>query len=278
MGFVPGNLLLKSEAGSMAMTINAIYRYPIKGLSAEKMDRVVLMRGECLPHDRRFAIALGSTVFDPQHPKWLPKTHFVMLMRDESLARLQTRFDPESGILTIAENGTVLSRGRLSDPEGCRVTAEFFANFLGDSVEGPLRIVEASGHAFADARRKPNATTDKYVSLINNASLAALERVIDTPVNPIRFRANVYFDGASAWSEHDWIGTELNLGTARLRVISPITRCSATQVNPVTAERDLDIVAALERAFGHINMGVYAEVLSGGEIAVGDKLSEPKDN
>ena len=29
---------------------------------------------------------------------------------------------------------------------------------------------------------------------------------------------------------------------------------------------------ALERAFGHINMGVYAEVMAGGEIAVGDAL------
>ena len=92
------------------------------------------------------------------------------------------------------------------------------------------------------------------------------------PVDPIRFRANVYFDGASAWSEHDWIGSEITLGAARLRVISPITRCAATQVNPVTAKRDLDIVAALGHAFGHINMGVYAEVVAGGEVAVGDAL------
>jgi len=69
------------------------------------------------------------------------------------------------------------------------------------------------------------------------------------------------------------MGTEISLGAARLRVLSPITRCAATQVNPVTAERDLDIVAALERAFGHINMGVYAEVAEGGEIAVGDALA-----
>jgi uncharacterized protein len=258
------------------MTINAIYRYPVKGLSAEKMNRVVLTRGECLPHDRRFAIALGSTVFDPRHPEWLPKTRFVMLMRDEKLALLNTRFDPESGVLIIAENGRVLLRGRLTDPQGSRLVAEFVANFLG-IADRPLHIVEAPGHAFADARRKPNATSDKYVSLINRASIAALEAVMRVPVDPIRFRANIYFDGASAWCEHDWIGSEIALGAARLRVISPITRCAATQVNPITAKRDLDIVAALERAFGHINMGVYAEVLSGGEIAVGDKLSEPRD-
>ena len=253
-------------------TVTAIYRYPVKGLSAEEMARVALIPGECLPHDRRFAIALGSTPFDPERPGWLSKTNFIMLMRDEKLAQLRTQFDTESGVLKIAENGRVLLRASMTEPEGCRLVADFYTNFLGGTVDGPLRVVEAPGHAFADARRKPNATTDKYVSLINRASIAALEAAMGVPVDPIRFRANVYFDGASAWSEHDWIDSEITLGAARLRVISPIARCAATQVNPVTAKRDLDIVAALGRAFGHINMGVYAEVVAGGEIAVGDAL------
>jgi len=115
-------------------TIAEIYRYPVKGLSAEELDRVVLTPGECLPHDRRFAIALGSTAFDPEHPEWLPKTHFIMLMRDEKLARLQTRFDVESGVLSIAEGGQVLLRAPMSDPEERRLVAEFFTNFLGDAV------------------------------------------------------------------------------------------------------------------------------------------------
>ncbi len=262
----------------MATTISAIYRYPVKGLSAEKLDRVALTRGECLPHDRRFAIALGSTSFDPQHPVWLAKTHFIMLMRDEKLARLQTRFDAESGVLTVAEKAEVVLRAQITEPDGRRLIAKFFADFLGDPAKRPLHVAEAAGHAFADARRKPNATTDKYVSLINRASIAALEARLGVPVDPIRFRANVYFDGAAAWCEHDWIGSDLSLGGARLRVISPITRCAATQVNPLTAERDLDIVTALQRNFGHINMGVYAEVLAAGEFAVGDPLVAPPDN
>jgi uncharacterized protein len=256
----------------MVMRVGAIYRYPVKGLSAEKMERVALVPGECLPHDRRFAIALGSTVFDPHNPEWLPKTKFVMLMRDEKLALLQTGFDAETGVLTIAENGRELLRGPLTEPAGRGAVAEFYTNFLGGGVDGPLRVVEAPGHAFADARRKPNATTGQYVSLINHASIAALERAMGVSIDPIRFRANVYFDGAAAWCEHDWIGAEIELGATRLRVVSPITRCAATQVNPATAQRDLDIPAALDRSFGHINMGIYAEVISAGDIAIGDPL------
>ncbi len=257
----------------MEAAITSIYRYPVKGLSAEKLDRAALTPGRCLPHDRRFAIALGSTDFDPAHPEWLSKTHFVMLMRDEKLARLHTRFDADSGTLSIAEGEREVVRASLIEPGGCRAIAEFVGGFLGGAVAGPLRVVAASGHAFADARRKPDATTDQYVSLINRASIGALEAAIGAPVDPIRFRANVYFDGVPAWSEHEWVGGEITAGGARLRVIAPITRCAATQVNPATAERDLDITGALQRAFGHNLMGVYAEVVTGGDIRVGDTLA-----
>jgi uncharacterized protein YcbX len=256
----------------MHMMIQAIYRYPVKGLSPEPLRKATLAPGQCLPQDRRFAIALPATRFDPERPEWLAKTHFAMLMRDETLAQLQTRFDATHGELEVERDGRVLLRARLTGPEGRGRAGEFFTAFLEGAVAGPLRVVEAPGHAFADARRKPNATTDQYVSLINLASVAALETAIGAPVDPLRFRANVYFDGAPAWSELDWIERQIALGATRLRVIAAITRCAATQVNPATAQRDLDIVTALQCGFGHNLMGIYAEVVEGGEISVGDTL------
>jgi len=256
----------------MTTRIAALYRYPVKGLSAEPLARVALAPGACLPQDRRFAIALPATSFDPEHPEWLSKTHFVMLMRDEKLAQLHTSFAAESGELTIECAGAIAVRARITEPPGCREVGEFLADFLRPAVTGPLRIVEAPGHAFADARKKPNATTDQYVSLINLASIAALEAVVGAPVDPLRFRANLYVEGVPAWNELGWIGSEIAAGGARLRVISAITRCAATEVNPATAKRDLDIPAALQRHFEHNLMGVYAEIIEGGDIATGDAL------
>jgi uncharacterized protein len=105
----------------------------------------MLMRGQCLPHDRRFVIALGSTVFEPQNPQWLPKTRFIMLMRDEKLALLHTRFDVESRVLSIAENGRVCLHARMTEPEGRRQVADFCANFLGEAVNGPGRSPPPAG-------------------------------------------------------------------------------------------------------------------------------------
>jgi uncharacterized protein len=261
----------------MPITISSIYRYPVKGLSPEPLSRTTLSPGRCLPQDRRFAVALGSTRFDPAEPKWLPKRCFAMLMRDEKLARLDTGFDPATGELTIAERGEVALRARITEPAGSRAVGDFLGDFLGDAVERPLRVVEAPGHAFADTRRKPDATTEQYVSLINLQSIAALEAAMGARVDPLRFRANIYFDGLPAWEELGWIGSAIAVGAARLRVVATITRCAATEVNPATAERDLDIMAGLQRGFGHNLMGVYAEVAAGGEIAGGDELQPGRE-
>lgn len=256
----------------MPITLSAIYRYPVKGLSAERLARVTLTPRECLPEDRRFALARASSSFDPLHPRWLPKTDFLMLMADEKLAELATRFDAASGDLHIARQGRELLSARITEAEGRRRVGEFFAAFFEGALSGPPRLVESQGHAFADARPRRHAATDKYVTLVNLASVRALEEAMGVALDPLRFRANFYLAGALPWAELDWVGAEVLLGGARLHVLSAITRCPATHVNPATAERDLDVVGALRRSFGHIHMGVHAEVLAGGEVVEGDAL------
>lgn len=250
----------------MAATIADLCRYPVKGLNAECLDRVTLSAGEGLPGDRRFALAHGSTAVDPETPQWLPKTHFLMLMRDEKLAQLRASFDSDSGTLTVRRAGKPVARGRITEPTGRTLIGQFFAGFMGRAARGTPHLVEAPGHMFSDAR-------EKYVSMINLESVADLERVMRRPVAPARFRANLYFRGAPAWSEFDWIGREIRLGDARLKIEARIDRCAATNVNPETAERDMNVPLTLQRGFGHADMGVYARVVEGGEIALGDTIT-----
>ena len=245
--------------------ITEIYRYPVKGLSAERLERVTLAPGEGLPLDRAYALALGSTAFDPGAPRPLPKTRFLMLMRNQQLAALATSYDEASGVLSIIREGAEVARGKLGEPAGRAAIERFFAAYMGQETHGAPRLVHAPGHSFADVGVK-------LVSLINLASVAALEATVGRPVHPLRFRANLYFDGAEPWEEWQWIGRELGLGAARLRVLDRTTRCAATEVNPETAERDMLVRAALASAYGHTDMGVYAEVVTGGEIAAGDRL------
>jgi len=256
----------------MSCQITGIYRYPVKGLSAEPLAGVALSPGKGLPGDRRFALARAGTAFDPADPAWLPKSNFIMLARDQEIARLRTTFDDAGDRLGIAQDGEPRLAASLAEPGGRAAVEAFFAQFLGDALSGPPKVVTAPGHVFTDASRKPNSTTYHYVSLVNLASVRALEQVAGVPVDPLRFRANLYFDGAEAWSELGWVGSDLRVGSAGLRVIAATTRCPATEVNPETAARDLDVPALLRKAFGHIFMGIYAEVAQPGDLRPGDAI------
>lgn len=247
------------------MNIAKIYRYPVKGLSAEALTRVSVVPGESLPSDRRYALAHGSTAFDPAEPAWLPKQNFLMLAKNERLAKLETKFDDATTTLTVARNGKQVASGDLSSQSGRMTIESFFAAFMTGETRGNPKLVEAPGHMFSDTARK-------VVSLIGLASLRDLERVARAPVDPVRFRANLYFEGGKPWEEFEWLGRELVVGSTRLRVLDKIERCAATTVNPKTAERDLQIPRLLMDGFRHVDCGVYAQVLAPGDIAEGDAL------
>jgi MOSC domain-containing protein len=246
--------------------INSIYRYPVKGLSPEPLAETILTPGDTVPGDRLYAIENGSSGFDPQVPRHQPKTRYLMLMRNERLAMLRTRFDDASHVLTIESDGRMAARGDLRTPAGRHGVESFFAQFCADELRGPPKVLHAPGHSFSDVARK-------VVSIINLASVSALEAAIGAPVNPLRFRGNVYVEGWPAWKEFDLLGQEIALGkSARLKVVKRIVRCAATNVDPDTGARDLAVPDTLLRSFGHADCGVYGEVIEAGEIAVGNEL------
>lgn len=57
-----------------------------------------------------------------------------------------------------------------------------------------------------------------------------------------------------------------------MAVLEKATRCAAPNVDPKTGNRDMDIPAALKREWGHMDFGVYAKILTDGELAIGDAL------
>jgi uncharacterized protein YcbX len=249
-----------------AANIQAIYRYPVKGLSPEPMRRAWLEVGETVPGDRLYAIENGPSHFDPALPRHQPKTRYLMLMRNERLAALRTRFDAENRILVIAHEGREAVRGDLGTAQGRNAIERFFAGFCPGELRGPPKLLHAPGFSFSDVARK-------VVSIINLASVAALEDVIGAAIDPLRFRGNVYVTGWPAWRELDMVGEVIAMGPdARVRVVKRIVRCAATNVDPVTGIRDLAIPDALQRAYGHADCGIYAEVVTPGEIAAADRM------
>jgi uncharacterized protein len=246
--------------------MEGLYRYPVKGLSPEPMPRVALSVGKTLPADRRYAVENGPSGFDPRAPGWLPKSHFLMLMRNERLAGLQTHFEDRTNLLTIRKDGKVAARGDLETAEGRAAIEHFFATNFASDLKGPPKLLSGDNHSFSDVARK-------VVSIINLASVAAIERVVGQPVHRLRFRANMYVSGWPAWRETELLERTLTIGDVRLKVVKSIVRCAAINVDPETALRDLDIPHTMMRQFGHADCGIYAEVIAAGTIGVGDPIA-----
>ena len=254
-----------SEQPPEQARIDAIYRYPVKGLSPQALPWVRLAPGATLPADRLYAIENGPSGFDPAAPAYFPKICFLMLMRNERLAALRTDYDEASHTLTIHSEGREAARGDLRTKEGRLAIEAFFRRYIPGELRGPPKVLHGEGHSFSDVAKK-------VVSIINLASVAAVENAAGAPVNPLRFRGNVYVDDWPAWREFDLVGAEIAMGGARLKVVKRIVRCAATEVDPATGIRDLEIPRMLMQGFGHADCGVYAEVITGGDIAVGDKV------
>ena len=245
--------------------IERLYRYPVKGLTAEALEATQVEPGRAIPWDRAFALAQGDALFDPEQPGWRPKTEFMCLRVNAAVAALRSSFDPATGMLLIlAPDGARLLENALSALGRERIGAWLTA-YLGAEARGAPRFHHIAGHTFGDQKRP-------VISLISLASLADYEAKIGARRHKRRFRANIWFDGAAPTSEREWVGRELLVGSARLRVTRTITRCPATEVNPLTAERDADPVAELKRLYGHTDLGIHAEVVEAGRIAAGDAI------
>lgn len=253
---------------SAAPSVTALYRYAVKGLSPERLDRVALEAGGTMPFDRAYAIENGPGRFDPESPRHLPKISFLMLMRDERLATLVTTFDDATETLTVARAGKQVARGQLSTPLGRKMIEQFFAAYMKSELRGPPKVVSAPGHSFSDVAMK-------CLHIVNLATVRDLERIAGRPIDPLRFRANVYVDGLQPWAERKWIGKEIALGGIRCAVAADTVRCDATNVDPQTAARDMAIPSLLQRTWGHGDLGVYGKIVVGGALAVGDVVAAP---
>lgn len=252
-------------ATSGTAKIEALYRYPVKGLTPEPLESVELRPMQTLPFDRAYAIENGPGPFDPASPEHLQKIHFVMLMRNEELATVRSLFDDSTETLVISKGGAEIARGDLRTEAGRAAIEDAIARIVTSGLRGRPKVVVSPGHSFSDV-------APKCVHLVNRQSLTALEGMLGAPVDARRFRPNLVLDGLEPWQELDLVGKKLRTGGITLEVFKRTERCAATNVDPETGERDMKIPSFLSKTLGHTDFGVYARIVDGGRLHVGDTL------
>ncbi len=243
------------------MQVSALYRHPLKSHGREALDAVTLTQGQAMPFDRLWAVAHDRSKADGS--EWVPCVNFSIGSKAPALMAINAVMDEETGLLTLrhpARPDLTINPDTDSD-----ALIDWVRPLVPDNRALPARILRLEHRGFTD-------TEYPSVSLCNMATHKAVAVEAGKPLSPLRWRGNIWFDGAEAWEENEWLGRDVALGKAKLRVIEPIERCLATAANPETGQRDVDTLAVLNRMKNQQNFGIYAQVIQTGEVALGDSL------
>lgn len=244
----------------MKKVLAQICRHPIKGHGREPLASVRLLAGACLPWDRHWAVAHEAAKLQPG---WNPCVNFARGAKVPALMAISSRLDEATGVVTLSHPTQGGLAFRPDDPADLAGFLDWVRPLNPENRAQPVGIVTA-GRGMTDS-------DFPSVSILNRASLADLSARMAMDLLPDRWRGNLWLNGAAPWAEFGWIGQNIRIGGAVLRIIERITRCNATKVDPETGAVNADTLGALEAGFGHQDFGVYAEVVESGPIAVGDE-------
>ncbi len=242
------------------MNVTALWRHPIKSHGREALTRVSLTEGRAMPYDRLWAIAHDAAKADGTG--WAACQNFNRGAQSPRLMAITATLDEATETLTLSHPDQPDLTVRPAD-EPDRLL-DWVRPLADPERAQPNKVFRLDHRAFTD-------TPFASVSLCNTASHAAVEGLAQSLLQQQRWRGNIWFEGATAWQEFGWLGRDLRLGTAVLRVEERITRCKATTANTDTGVRDVDTLKALN-TLGHQDFGIYATVIQSGDVALGDQL------
>ncbi|WP_420861373.1 MOSC domain-containing protein [Algirhabdus cladophorae] len=239
--------------------ITNIWRHPLKSHGRESLQTVTLQAGQTMPWDRKWAVAHEAAKTDGT--EWAPCANFSRGAKASQLMAITSQVNEATGDLTLDHP----DRPSITfDPDGDPdAFLDWVAPLMPADRAQSARIVRVDGRGMTD-------TPFASVSLNSVSSMNDLQSRLAQPIDQRRWRGNFWISGTKPWAEFDWIGKQVQIGSAILDVCEPIGRCLATAANPDTGERDADTLGVLQQNWGHKNFGVYATVAQSGVITIGD--------
>ncbi len=272
---------------SIAGSLRALHRYPVKSMAGEALTEVRVLADHGVQGDRVFAVMdrESGRVASGKHPR-----RWAGLLGHAARLVEAGPGDARRGRAEIT----------LADGTNCNSADEdvdaVLSHALGRDVRlidtpPPQAVYDEATPGVADGRGEPLAVGAGVgtffdfapIHLVTTASLDRLAQLRPASSFDVRrFRPNFVIDTgeASGFVENAWVGQVLAIGDeVRLCVTFPCPRCVMTTLaqGELTADPEvLRTVAANNRqvfallAQKRPTVGVYATVLRGGTLRVGD--------
>jgi uncharacterized protein YcbX len=243
----------------MTPSLVHLWRHPIKGIGSEALTSTELQAGQPMPGDRAWALAHAKA---EGHDNWQPRRNFLVVASGPNLAPVTAQTLEDGQIRLSHPNADALQFDPATEDQKL---IDWVTPFWPAERPAPVRLVKSPPEGMAD-----NGMAQ--VSIMSLSSLRALSQRAGRPLDPRRFRGNLWLDGLAPWEEFDLIDRTISIGPVRLRVTDRIERCRATEANPDTGRRDVDPPRALRDGWGHVDFGVTATVETDGVVHLGDPV------
>jgi len=275
-------------------TVEAVFQYPVKSMLGTRVEQADLCASG-LVGDRGWAlldVRTGKVASAKQPRLW------------RSLLQLRAEYHP------AADRAEPAGAVTITLPDGTAVRAgepgadEVLSRFAGRPVT--LRRGRAAGAgidravpedvlahgvgaevAFEWLELSEQAPGDSFVDyapvhLITTATLTAVTSAVGPALRPRVFRPNLILatPGLSGYTENDWVGRQLVIGSqVRLEIFLPTPRCAVPTLAHGREPGNPQVLRALARSnripvegFGlQTCAGVYAKVVSPGRVQAGDE-------
>lgn len=271
------------------VSVEAVFRYPVKSMLGTSVT-AALLQDSGVMGDRSWALVDMTTgkVASAKQPRLWRRL-------------LQIRVEqPDDGaqVVMLLPDGTKLDAGA---PGADRALSRFLdrpvemrsARVPGAEIDRavPDEVLERGVDADVNAtlvQLSGQAPGRGFVDLapvhvVTTSTLAAIEEATGRQVDPRVLRPNLLLNtpGESGFVENDWVGAQLTVGAeVRLQVFQPTGRCAVPTLQHGDGAADPDILRTLAvnnripvAASGVLpSAGVYAKVLSGGTVHIGDAV------
>ena len=232
--------------------VEAIFRYPVKSMSGERLE-VAELGWHGLEGDRRLAF---RRVGDRSGFPWLNASKLPDLLCFTPCRR-------EDGA-----EGDLPTHVRTPDGEEMPVFGEALAAEIGRRYGAPVEMMQMKHGVFDDAS----------ISVIASDTVREISRIAGRMPDVRRFRPNIVVRllRPVPFLEDEWLGGVLSFGEGddapAITVAMRDVRCSMVNLDPDSASAAPEMLKAVVRA-NQNNAGIYGVVTRIGRLAVGQPIS-----
>jgi hypothetical protein len=237
---------------SAVATVARLYIYPVKSMAGVPVEEAhVGVNG--LLGDRRYAFVRAEQSATNSFPWMTARQAARMLLYRPRFTQPPTPEQSEPGVQVRTPEGAELA-----------VTDSALHEELAEKFQQSLFLLNDATGIF----------DCQHISIFSLATGRALAEESGSSIDPRQFRANVYIEPASghAFEEEQWAGRVLRIGD---HVLAAVTnrdpRCMMINLNPDTVTQDPRVLRTVAQAHDG-QIGMYANVVRGGVVRVGDQL------